>query len=187
MLQTPAAEQKREHKAAGIDAGKGLRFRTGRQVLRFLRSRSEEALCRERDAAAGLHDEATEDAAAAVDAAVLELMDAWNRHNTQAWAACFTQDADYVDSFGAHWEGRAEIEARQAEGCAAEVCPTVVRISEWTIRFLSAEACLVHVSWKMKGGPARKGRGLLSLVLVPDHGRWRVTAAHNSDSFSVLS
>lgn len=187
MLQTLSAKQQLDQTAEGFDAGKGLRFRTGRQLLHYLQSRSEETPCRESDAVAWPQYEAAEDAAASVDATVLELMYSWNHHDVHAWAACFTEDADYINVVGEHWKGRAEIEVKQRELHATALRNSEMRVSEWTIRFLGSASCLVHMNWEMKGGNARKRRGLLSLVLVPDAGRWRVTAAHNSDTVPVLS
>jgi uncharacterized protein (TIGR02246 family) len=114
-------------------------------------------------------------------------MFSWNHHDMRAWAACFTEDADYINVLGTHWQGRQEIQARHQELHATALRDSAMRISEWSIRFMSAESCLVHMNWEMKGGSPRKRRGLLTLVLVPDQDRWRVTAAHNSDSLPLFT
>jgi uncharacterized protein (TIGR02246 family) len=125
---------------------------------------------------------AAEEAAESVDATVLTLMHAWNHHDMRAWAACFTDDADYVDVSGTHWRGRSEIEARQMELHANAHRNSTMRISEWSIRFLNPETCLVDMRWDMKGGSIRKRKGMLTMVLVPDGTGWRASVAQNSDS-----
>jgi uncharacterized protein (TIGR02246 family) len=154
--------------------GKELRFRTAREFLRVLPNRSEGAPCRELDAEE-------------VDDTIMTMVSAWNRHDIKAWAGCFTQDADYVNVVGAHWQGRRQIEEKQLELHNTALRNSIMRASEWTIRFLSEATCLVHVKWEMWGTSPKKRCGMLTLVLVPVGSGWNVAAAHNSDAAAPQS
>jgi uncharacterized protein (TIGR02246 family) len=47
---------------------------------------------------------------------VVELWgDAWNRHDMARMAELVSDDADFVNVWGMHWHGRAEIEREHAE------------------------------------------------------------------------
>ena len=113
-------------------------------------------------------------------------MCSWNRHDSSRLGGLLYSGCG-LHQFGAHWQGREEIEAKQQELHATALRHSEMHISEWTSVSVGSESCSVHMNWEMKGGNARKRRGLLSLVLVSEAGRWRVAAAHNSDTLPVLS
>jgi uncharacterized protein (TIGR02246 family) len=48
-------------------------------------------------------------------ALVNELIAAWNEHDMHRFAACFAEDAEFVNVGGMWWRGRPEIEGRHAE------------------------------------------------------------------------
>ena len=52
------------------------------------------------------------DAAAGVKMVVSSLAESWNRHDMTAFAGAFSEDADFVNVVGMHWQGRQEIEAK---------------------------------------------------------------------------
>jgi len=50
-------------------------------------------------------------AAPGIETVVSAVVDAWNRHGMKAYAAQFTEDADFVNVVGMHFRGRPQIEA----------------------------------------------------------------------------
>ncbi len=174
-----------------VDTAEGLGFRTAEEFLRFIRNQSEEALHRrsprENHGADAFTD--TGDAGAEADAVVLALVDAWNRHDPRSWAACFTEDADYINVAGRHWQGRREIEGQHRELHNSVLRNSRFRPLAWTIRLIAPQVAVVHLNWQMKGTEGHSGwddratrRGILTLVIVQQKSnRWLVSAAHNTD------
>jgi uncharacterized protein (TIGR02246 family) len=170
------------------DSKEGLGFRTAEEFLRFVRNRWEEALPR-----ANMCLTESSEAAHAADAVVLALVHAWNEHDMQAWGACFTEDADYVDGSGAHWRGKWEIEAKHVEMHRSTFAKSRLHPLEWTIRLVSSEVALVHLQWRLQGVAAAPGYrssqtrcGVLTLTIVSRGDRWLVTSAHNAEVAPVL-
>jgi uncharacterized protein (TIGR02246 family) len=126
-----------------------------------------------------------------IEGFVHAVIDAWNRHDMRAYAACFTQDADFVNVVGMHWRGRPEIEACHIRLHETVFRDTSLRTLEWTVRFLGPEVGLVHISWEMTGAVGTENwqvpkvrHGVMTLVLVPaaeaEFG-WLATSAHNTE------
>jgi uncharacterized protein (TIGR02246 family) len=126
-------------------------------------------------------------------AAVLQsLMDTWNRHDMVAYAANFAENADFVNVLGERYTGREQIEAQHVR-----IHKTVMRNSqlwntEYTVRKLTSEVAIAHVNWGMRGHEAPPEwhipeirKGVLTVVLVRESGKWQITAAQNTDSISV--
>ena len=63
-------------------------------------------------------DQTASDARSQIANVVDGLTESWNRHDMEAYAAQFAEDADFVNVIGMHWRGRAEIEARHVD-CAS--------------------------------------------------------------------
>ena len=112
-----------------------------------------------------------------------QLERAWNAADGPAFAAPFTDDADFVDIRGDHHRTR-DVVARGHQA----IMDTIYRGS--TIRYELAQArrladdvLLAHLRSTLTcpGGPmAGTNRSLASLVLVPGPAGWRVASFHNT-------
>lgn len=134
------------------------------------------------------------DAQAKIEAVLAALSESWNRHDMVAYASHFCAHADFVNVLGMHLRGRSAIEAQHVAIHKTVFRNSQLQVLEQTVRFLTPEVVVAHVQWQMTGhdtsltkewqpGAARKG--VLTAVLVPEGGVWRITALHNTDSVSV--
>ena len=119
-----------------------------------------------------------------IEAVFEGLMEAWNAHDMDAFAALFHDDAAWVHWRGGYWKGRAEIK----EGHAA-VHRTFYRTSQVIGRhvedltFLAPNVALVHARDDLTGderSPGQTFRYRMTLILTKRDGKWRIAAGHNT-------
>lgn len=112
------------------------------------------------------------------------LMEAWDRGDGQAFAASFTEDADYINVTGAYLQGRQAIAAGHQQ-----IFETFYRGSRLegfikSIRFLSDDIALVHLHGRpqMPGQPttAPEAYSIQTLVAIREADGWRGTAFQNT-------
>lgn len=131
---------------------------------------------------------------------VAAFADAWNRHDMEAFGEIFAPDADFVNVTGTWWSGRTAIERNHAfahgvisrSDTAGLTSPPrvygIFRRSTMTftsvaIRLARPDLAIAHVRWRLTGD-ARTGQprtGLLTFVLAPTDGQWRIVAAQNTE------
>jgi uncharacterized protein (TIGR02246 family) len=125
--------------------------------------------------------------AIAVKAVISTLAESWNRHDMAAFAAAFSENADFVNVIGMHWRGRQEIEAKHATAHRTIFRNSSLQILESSVRLLSPDIALAHVWTQVSGAESlRKNvpeprRALMTCVLVKQAQHWVITAAHNTD------
>ena len=124
-----------------------------------------------------------------VSAVVSAVVEAWNRHDMQAYSAQFTEDADFVNVVGMHFRGRPQIEAVHVDLHRTIFRNSMIRAVSATVRPVNDQVALAHVAWEMTGAEGLPGwnvpdlrKGMLSLVLLRAGDRWLITAAQNTDS-----
>lgn len=112
---------------------------------------------------------------------------AWNRHDTKALAALFSDRADFVNVIGLHWRGRVEIERAHAEIHATRMKESRLTVLGRSARVLRPGVAVVHADWELVGDTGIEGkplpprRGVLSFVVVQAEGGWRIESAQNTD------
>ncbi|MGD0630679.1 MAG: SgcJ/EcaC family oxidoreductase [Terracidiphilus sp.] len=115
------------------------------------------------------------------------FMDAWNRHDAKAFAALFSEDADFTNVRGAGASGRAEIEKFHAPLFATIFKDTKQKHTYVTIRFIRPDVAAVDVRWEMTGvedpagNPLPVRHGLLNFTMAKDQGKWQIVVMHNMD------
>jgi uncharacterized protein (TIGR02246 family) len=124
-----------------------------------------------------------------IDTVVSAVVEAWNRHDMQAYSAQFTEDADFVNVVGMHFRGRPRIEAVHVDLHRTIFKNSMIRAVSATVRPVNDQVALAHVAWEMTGAEGLPGwnvpqvrKGMLSLVLLRTGDRWLITAAQNTDS-----
>jgi uncharacterized protein (TIGR02246 family) len=129
-----------------------------------------------------------------IEAVLANLQESWNRHDMAAFAAQFSQDADFVNVLGMHLRGRPAIEAQHVAIHQTIFRNSQLRTLGQTVRFLTPQVAVAHVDWEMTGhdtshmkdwNPAEVRKGVLTAVLVPEDNTWRITALHNTDSVPI--
>ncbi len=91
-------------------------------------------------------DAQSKDATAGVKSVVASLAENWNRHDMTAFAAAFTENADFVNVIGMHWQGRPEIESKHTATHRTIFRNSTLQIVESTVRFLTPTFCIPGLS-----------------------------------------
>jgi uncharacterized protein (TIGR02246 family) len=121
----------------------------------------------------------------AIKALIDGLADAWNRHDSAAYAAAFTEDADYIAFDGTHVRGRRAI-ARLHRYLFDNALRGSRRLFEGNprLRFLDPDTVVaiiegaVVMPWQRRA--ARRRRSIQTYILVKHDDEWRITAFHTS-------
>jgi len=124
---------------------------------------------------------------AAIRQTVMGLQEAWNRHDMNAFASLFAEDADFVNVAGAWWKGRTEIEQKHRTAHATMFHDSTLSIEEVDLRFLTPDIAIAHVLTSLvgqrmpDGTVAPRQRALLTQALQKQSGKWMIVASHNTD------
>jgi len=121
----------------------------------------------------------------AIKALIDGLAEAWNRHDGTAYAASFTDDADYIAFDGTHVRGRRAI-ARLHRYLFENALRASRRIFEGNprLRFLAPDTAVaiiegaVMMPWQRRS--IRRRRSIQTYILVKREGEWRIAAFHTS-------
>jgi len=125
----------------------------------------------------------TPDDRAAVERVVRRLESAWNAMDGTAFAAPFTEDADFVTIRGEHFRGRPAIAAGHAAIFRSIYAGSTCHLTVETARLLRPEIALAHVRSALdapQGPLAGKHAARFSLVLAMEPGGWEIAALHNT-------
>ena len=114
------------------------------------------------------------------------LGDAWNRGDEEAYAECFTEDADYVTFMGQHLKGKRQIaDAHHMLFHGLLKGSTLVSSADTdpAPRFISPDAAIVHAVGEIRlpvpAPNAEDRRSINTNVVVKRNGEWKLTAFHN--------
>lgn len=129
--------------------------------------------------------DAQEKERAAIEKAVQNYMDTWNRHDVHAVAMTYTEDCDFVNNFGTLTHGRAGMEAMFGPFMTGVYSETHQTGQVRTIRFIKSDVAAVDVDWEMTGAknpdgtvrPTRKGLHTLIMTKQSD-GAWLIAVMH---------
>ena len=122
-----------------------------------------------------------------ITAVMDQFMDAWNHHDAKAFAAVFSEDADFTNWRGEGASGRVRIEEAHAPIFATVFNKSHQEYTGIKTRFIRPDVAVVDVRWKMTGVLDRQGNsrpdreGLLSFVMAKTAGRWEIVVMHNLD------
>jgi uncharacterized protein (TIGR02246 family) len=128
---------------------------------------------------------------AAIRALLTAQAEAWNAHDARAWAAPFTDDADFVNIMGTLFVGRSQIEQRHAELFGGIFSTSRVTVTTRQVTSLGATAALAETVHELRDY-ARLPPGIrptdadgtlrtrLKYVLVLTPAGWRIRSAQNT-------
>lgn len=116
---------------------------------------------------------------------------AWNEHDARAWAAPFTEDAEFVNIMGTLFQGRAQVAQRHDELFRGIFSRSRVVVTTRKVLSLGATSALAETVHELRdydrlppGVRATEADGALRtrlkyvLVLTPDG--WRIRSAQNT-------
>jgi len=118
---------------------------------------------------------------------VADFVEAWNKHDAQAFAETFTEDADFTSVRGDSAHGRKAVEDFHAPMFATRFKNTHQTAVDIQIRFLSSDIASVDVRWEMTGALESDGttipirKGLLNWAVTRHGGRWLISVMHNQE------
>lgn len=118
--------------------------------------------------------------------------EAWNRHDATAYAALFAETADVVNVVGWRWKGRAELTQKLKAAFATMFRESTLTITAVTVRFLTPEIAVAHVTWSMVGAKAPPGlpeprQGIQTQVLQKSGGKWLIAAFQNTNAIPEVA
>jgi uncharacterized protein (TIGR02246 family) len=117
---------------------------------------------------------------------LLNIEEAWNRGDAQAYAGFFTEDGVYVARGGVLWEGREEIQRQQAAAFAGPLRYTILHVRAWRVQFITSKVAMIYAAMEIvhpwNGG--MNGQVLASLVCAAMFEDWRIASQHNTDMIS---
>lgn len=112
---------------------------------------------------------------------------AWNEQAGKGFADGFTEDGDFVNIYGMHIVGKAEIEARHVHILDTFLKGSTLEIEEVDIREVAPTVAIAHVRWKLNGyrdpfspGETSVRQGIFTQVYLKQGERWLITASHNT-------
>jgi uncharacterized protein (TIGR02246 family) len=125
-----------------------------------------------------------------IEAVAQRFIEAWNAHDMKTFGGLFTDDAEFVNVYGAWWTGRPKIEAEHASVHETVFRQSRLTAKEMKARHLAPESAILHLRWELtglltpSGGTIPDRTGILLFVLVSDPYQWRIAAAQNTDIVS---
>lgn len=114
-----------------------------------------------------------------------DMVKAWDAGDSAAFAALFTEDADYIVFFGKHLKGREAIAEEHRTVFTTFLKGSRLFAEITDLRFLTPTVALVHMlgtTTKHKGGTPPKSRNSIQtfiLVKQPED-KWQITAFQNT-------
>ena len=123
----------------------------------------------------------------AIEVVVGRFMETWNRHDARAFAALFSEDADFTNLRGAHVRGRTGVEEFLAPLFTSSMKDTHLTGHLRSVRFLKPDIAMADIDWEMTGAIDSRGlaraplTGLFDWALTKTGGQWQITVMHNAD------
>lgn len=118
-----------------------------------------------------------------------ELVDAWNRGDTEAYGARFLADATFTNVNGMFHDSREEFNRRHEDIFRGALKGTTITLAARKVRFIRPDIAIVDADCGVFGATVqppgvRAGadgalRTCLLLVLVKQSGSWWIAAYHN--------
>ena len=115
---------------------------------------------------------------------VEKLETAWNNYDSNAWAALFTEDADFIHILGGHFHGRIAIE--QGHRMIFDTIYKGSRNSFMTegVRFVRPDVAIVfvraHLTWYLNGAEQQVEARPTLVAHKNDNGQWEIVAFQNT-------
>jgi uncharacterized protein (TIGR02246 family) len=122
-----------------------------------------------------------------IEKLVSQFEDAWNQHDAHAFAAVFTEDADFTNVIGMSAHGRKAIEDFHAPRFSTSFKNSHLSTKDVTIRFITRQVASVDVRWEMtgaldsSGAPVPLRQGLLNFIVTDRDDRWSIAVMHNQE------
>ena len=111
----------------------------------------------------------------------------WNRHDMEAFAELFAEDAEFVNVVGLWWKGREAIRDAHAFTHASIFRNSHLVFDDIEVRNPAPTIAIARTRWTLSGhvdpdgSPLPERTGLLVNVLALHDGHWRIIDSQNTD------
>jgi len=122
-----------------------------------------------------------------VEKVVRTFADCWNRHDMEAFAQLFTQDAEFVNVVGLWWKGREEIKQAHIATHTTMFKNSHLAITNIDVRFLKPDVAIARSRWELtghvgpSGEPLPQRKGILMNLIVRTNDKWMIIDSQNTD------
>lgn len=118
----------------------------------------------------------------AVSAVIAALVEAWHRHDADAYGELFTADATYTTFLGTHYRGRRDIVESHRTLFSTFLKGTRLADEIVGIRFYGPDTAVVTGRGDTYKGkrPKKLGKAQTYTMVREADGRWRIAAFHNT-------
>lgn len=122
-----------------------------------------------------------------VENVILAFSDCWNRHDMEAFAQLFAEDAEFVNVVGLWWKGREEIKRAHVATHTTMFKNSRLMIDKIAIRFVTPDIAIARSSWRLTGHLSPAGevlperKGILMNLVVRTSGKWKIIDSQNTD------
>jgi uncharacterized protein (TIGR02246 family) len=117
----------------------------------------------------------------AIHQVITEFVGAINRGDTKAFAALFTEDADFVVVTGKYLKGRSEIVTYHTGLSTGDFRGSYLEVTSVVVRFLRDDVAVARVATKRtKNGGKQLRTSFPMLVLTKQDPVWLITAVQNT-------
>lgn len=125
----------------------------------------------------------------AIEDVIENYMNAWNYQGGRGFADGFSEDADFVNIFGKHYSGRAEIEERHVQIIQTFFKDSVLRILNVRLREAQPDLVVALVDWRLEGfrtsssdlnKPGKTRDGIFTQFFVKANNKWEIIASQNT-------
>ena len=124
---------------------------------------------------------------AEVTRVVNAFAETWNRHDMNAFAELFAEDAEFVNVVGLWWKGRSEIKGAHEFTHQTMFKNSRLSIQTVAVRFPAPGVAISRCRWTLEGhvspegGPLPARNGILVNTLQKIGGTWRIIDSQNTD------
>jgi uncharacterized protein (TIGR02246 family) len=112
--------------------------------------------------------------------------EAWNKHDMNAMASLFTEDAEWVNNVGMWWRGVRKLRGGHQWVHEALFKNTPIHIDSCSVRLVTPGRAISVVTWTKgsfvtpDGKQVPEGKDRMTLFLVKHGGRWLIASGHNT-------
>lgn len=122
-----------------------------------------------------------------VEEVVRAFADCWNRHDIEAFAQLFANDAEFVNVVGLWWKGREEIKQAHIATHKMMFKNSYLTITNINVRFLKPDVAIARSRWELTGHVGPSGEtlpqrnGILMNLIIHTNGKWMIKDSQNTD------
>lgn len=123
-----------------------------------------------------------------IEQIILGYTNAWNNNAGKGFGDGFAEDADFVNIFGMHFTGRAEIEERHVKILQTFLKGSVLKIVNIQLREIQPGIVVAIIPWSVDGfrnpkdlsQPAQTREGIFTQVFFRTNNKWEIVASQNT-------